>query len=186
MPVTLLGRLQQRRTDDTEFDQALSRMILSPIITGYFYIVFLAGKVDLGGNSSWLFTTALFAHLSAFALLLHIYRFPGHYLLRRTIAMAQDFSCIGILLAVGGEAMLPAFFILFRTTVGYGIRYGGRFIFLSPLLGQATLGIVILSSDYWYNNAYLSVAFILTLFFGPVYAFVLTAKLQEARRLARC
>jgi signal transduction histidine kinase len=113
-------------------------------------------------------------------LAVHIFFLPGLNVVRRLFAMIFDFGCITVNLSIDGSILLPVFGALLWVTVGYGIRYGGRYLLLSSGISLLCISIIIANNSYWQDNISLSATLVLTLIIGPGYAFALIARLQQA------
>lgn len=183
--MALTDTLTTRWANDTEFGQAAVRIPVGLMCSGYFHWTILAGRLPAGVSQFWMIVVTAMFFAIASALLWHVYHFPGTVIARRVISLAIDFSSVSLILSVGGEAALPVFGALLWVTVGYGIRYGGRYLIVSALLGQLSIGVAIMSNPYLQSSAFLSFALIITLLICPSYTFMLISKLQGAHDEAR-
>ncbi|MFS9599360.1 hybrid sensor histidine kinase/response regulator, partial [Klebsiella variicola] len=64
-------------------------------------------------------------------ILFWILKRPGENLLRRAISMVSDYIAVGGIMTFGGAALLPAYAPLLWVTVGYGLRFGSRYLIAS-------------------------------------------------------
>jgi signal transduction histidine kinase len=177
--MTLLDKLRNRWTNDTEFAQAVVRIPAGSVCAVYFFGTFVLDIAETELLLWFAFQYAMFFVISC-GIIWHVYYLPGKFTARRAVSLGIDFSSVSLILSVGGEAALPFFGALLWITVGYGIRYGGRYLILSATLAQLSIGIAILSNPYLQSSFFLSSALVITLLIGPSYAFFLISKLQKA------
>lgn len=182
--LNLAVAFRKRWADDTEFGQAIVRVLVSVPVGSYFFYAVNIGWIAQGPQIGWVMACAAIYYLGSAAAICDIVRRPGEYRWRRVGVACLDFAANGIVLGVGGEATLPLFGALLWITVGYGIRYGGRYLVMSTVMAQTTIAAVIAFSAYWQTHPFQSAAFAITLIIGPGYAFALIARLQAAHRAA--
>ncbi|MDF3904407.1 hybrid sensor histidine kinase/response regulator [Paracoccus sp. AS002] len=120
-----------------------------------------------------LFAIALFIHWSARAR-------PGVRHWRRALAMALDYGNTAFLIGVAGQTMTPVFVVLLWITIGYGIRYGRRYLLIAMALSQLSVLGIGLFSPYWRELPYFLITAALMALVVPAYAHTLISALRRA------
>lgn len=177
--------VRKRGIDDPEFGQAVVRIPVGLVCVGYYFWAVNSGLPDVSEQQNWRWAFAIYFAVFTLGTVSLVYRYPGNYWPRRALAMLTDFASCIVLLSAGGEVTLPAFAALLWVTVGYGIRYGGRYLLISTGTALASLFLVIAITPYWQARPFMSAAFVLTAMIGPGYAFWLISQLQTARQEAQ-
>lgn len=167
-------------TYDVERAQAVVRLIIAPIALGYTLLMHLRSAIDNVLAGSIMVLGALFMTASL-ALWIDIRRRPGNYPVRRVFTMLNDYACITVAIAFGGEPMLPIYAILIWVTVGYGLRYGSSYLLLATILATLSLAIIASVSAYWQSQPYLIITLLLTTLMVPAY---MNALLKRSRLAA--
>ncbi|MDH1265019.1 hybrid sensor histidine kinase/response regulator [Pseudomonas sp. GD03944] len=178
------------RPHDTERAQAVVRLVIAPLATGY--MLWTYHEAMLTAQATWLLVSAssLFC-VASLVLWLDIVRRPGNRPRRRLFAVLIDYSCITVTLAFGGEAMLPVYAILLWVTVGYGLRYGSRYLLLATIAALGSLALTTSISAYWQAQPLLVVTLLLTTVVVPAYMNALlkrsrlSAEAERAANLAK-
>ncbi len=173
-----------RRPYDTERAQAAVRLIITPITVSYMFWVYFQSIIDR--ELAWL--VACFGLLFfAVSLLLwwDICRRPGEHPVRRTFTLLTDFSCITLTMAVGSAAMLPVYGILLWVTVGYGLRYGPRYLLVATAMAIASLAITASSSAYWQAQPFMTITLIITTLMVPGYMYALLKRTHDSAEAER-
>lgn len=168
----------QEKQRDTERSQATVRLVMGLVGTLYAPMLAIAGVLPMDA------ATIMVAHGTTFlvvsvCLRLAIIRWPGNYPSRRVFAMLLDYSALGFHMILGGEALLPVYALVLWVTVGYGIRYGSRYLALSTGIALLDLAVVAHLTPYWQSEPYLTWTLVLTTLIVPAYTHVL---LRENKR----
>jgi signal transduction histidine kinase/CheY-like chemotaxis protein len=153
---------------DTERAQATVRLMSALLVTVYGPILAWAGQLPLER------AVILAIHGAAFlvvSLLLRwaIIRWPGNYPVRRGFAMINDYSALGFHLAMGGRVLLPVYAVVLWMTVGYGVRYGSRYLAAATALALLDLAVVAYLTPYWREQPYVTVTLVLATLIVPAY-----------------
>jgi two-component system sensor histidine kinase RpfC len=100
--------------------------------------------------------------------------------------MLADYSAIGAIMCLEGEAVAPLYSVYLWVTVGNGMRYGSRYLRVATTLAALSFLSVVLVSPYWRANPYLSWGLLLGLIAVPLYfdslLNALTRAMDDARR----
>lgn len=172
------------RAHDTERAQAVVRLIITPIAVSYMLWVYHKSIIE--PELAWLISALGVVFLVVSVLLwLDIRRRPGHRPVRRLLTMLTDFSCITVTMAIGSAAMLPVYGILLWVTVGYGLRYGSRYLLASTILAVCSLAITANASAYWQSQPFLIVTLLITTVMVPGYMHALLKRTRIAAEAER-
>ena len=174
------------RQQDTERNQALVRLVIAPLVTCHI----LWGHAQESFDTQWSWWVVCWALAFcgvSLVLLLDIIRRPGIRTGRRLFTMLNDYLGITFTLVLGGEIMLPVYGVLLWITVGYGLRYGSRYLLLATALATLSLLVVLALSTYWQSQPYLGITVLFTTLMVPAYMQVLlrgSHRAAEAERAA--
>ncbi|GLK89697.1 hybrid sensor histidine kinase/response regulator [Pseudomonas turukhanskensis] len=172
------------RSHDTEHAQAVVRLIITPIAISYMLWVYHESIIDR--EVAWLISCLGFLFCMGSVLLwLDIRRRPGNRPVRRILTLLSDFSCITFTMASGGAAMLPVYGILLWVTVGYGLRYGSRYLLVATVMGVGSLVITASTSSYWQSQPFLIMTLLITTVMVPGYMHALLKRSQLAAEAER-
>ncbi|MGK6320246.1 hybrid sensor histidine kinase/response regulator [Sphingomonas sp. DT-204] len=171
-----------RSTDrkyDTERGQALVRLVLIPIYSLHFLVVSIISSFLLFDN--FLFVSLYIIYLATSTwIFIWVTRNPGFNFPRRLIAFGADYVIITASLAVGEHVLLPVYAVLLWVTVGYGIRYGSRYLVAATIIALGSLTITAVLNPYWRANIYVPLTLALTTILVPSYILSLLSRLQAA------
>lgn len=168
---------------DTEAGQALVRVIITIAFALYIALGIHLDKFDPQVRRVMIAyppTMLLFTLLLA----LDIRRRPGVHHGRRALSMAADFGSITLVITLGDAFMAPIFAVLLSVTVGYGMRYGSRYLIGATLVAMLCLVVIGTCSPFWQQQPFVIAAFGLSLLFVPLYANALLSDTREAYRTA--
>lgn len=180
---TIGGAHSRNGHGDRERAQAIVRLLLTSLVALYLVAGVVTGAVSRPIGSFLAAYFIVFLVVSTI-LLVAILRRPGvnHY--RRAIAMALDFGSLTMTMIIGSEYVAPLYAILLWVTVGYGMRYGPRYLGTATLLALTSLGFIVLGSSYWQEQPYIVAALAVTTIIVPLYAHMLLTDTREASDLA--
>jgi signal transduction histidine kinase/CheY-like chemotaxis protein len=186
-PPARLPDLRQPSETEAETGQARVRLALTFIV-----ILYVVGRWLLDPRETLPWDTAVFLvgfYLLVFSpvalvLYLVIEKTPGVFLWRRIFAMLLDYSAIALTIIAGGEPLLPIFAILIWVTVGNGLRYGVRYLFIAIGIAMASLTAMTLFTPYLWAHPNLVLTLALTVLIVPGYAVSLLRRTEEARKAA--
>ncbi|MQY46828.1 response regulator [Rhizobiales bacterium RZME27] len=117
-------------------------------------------------------------------LLIDVLKRPGAKVLRRSLSLLHDYSGITFGMSVGGQYTLPVFAVLLWVTVGYGVRYGSRYLLVASICALASLAVTLVNNTYWQENLLLVLTLTLTTILVPTYLFSLLSEIHRSHRLA--
>jgi signal transduction histidine kinase len=178
---------RRRLAEDTELAQSLARIAIGVVCSIYC----LLGQPDMqiplyalmAPATPWIgltFLIASVAHSGWVALV------PGHFPLRRLLALTLDMTAVALCLLMDGERVLPTFAAMVWISVGYGMRFGQRWLMLGIVFSLASLALVTALNPYWQAHPWLVATFFIIAIVAPGYSFVLFARIRTAHmELAR-
>lgn len=179
--LTPLQRLKRRieARPDTEFQQALLRLI---IVVG-FYAYFWLDTLDHGSKiSSQVHFLGVGLTLISFSLLLGSLVDTKASVIRRSLGMLHDFTVATYMLAISNETGAPVVAIYLWVTLGNGFRYGRPYLYVSTVASAIGFAIVFLINPFWQAHVPLWWGIWLTLIVVPLYAASLLTQLHGAIR----
>ena len=160
------------------------RLVIAPLVTCYI----LWGHAQESFDTQWSWWAVCWALVFcgvSLVLLLDIIRRPGIRTGRRLFTMLNDYFGIAFTLVLGGEIMLPVYGVLLWITVGYGLRYGSRYLLLATALATLSLLVVLALSTYWQSQPYLGITVLFTTLMVPAYMQVLLRSSHRAAEAER-
>lgn len=171
------------RQRDTERAQSIVRMILPPFVMLYLLVGVVTGAAPEPAGAILVSYFFVFFIISA-ALYLAIVRRPGVNHPRRAFAMALDYGSLTFSMILGSAYLAPLYALLIWVTVGYGMRYGSRYLRIATLLALLSLVFVVSLSGYWRGQPYIVATLFVTAIIVPFYAHILLAGMREAYQQA--
>ena len=134
---------------NSELEQAVVRIIIGGLLLNYFRYLgsdHLEPAPDL--HVDLLLANALFLGLSiliAFSVLVA----PGKSAARRVAAIVLDTGSLTYVFLIGGSHVAPLYFLYLWIIIGYGFRFGQRYLFVSLASALLGFGLVISYVPYW-------------------------------------
>ncbi|MEM7225168.1 MAG: response regulator [Pseudomonadota bacterium] len=185
---TPLRRLSERLRgrEDSEHEQAAIRIGFAFIILGYcLYLLFdSVGPIAEHPEIFYpLINASAFLVLSIVIFSAVVIR-PTVSPLRRGLGMILDLSALSLLLHTGESLMAFWYPIYLWVTFGNGFRYGTIYLGVSAGLSVLSFTLVVLTTDYWSQQALLSAGLLMALVVLPAYASTLLQKLTKAKAQA--
>ncbi|MFN7184078.1 MAG: ATP-binding protein [Thermomonas haemolytica] len=178
----VLARLRGR--SDSEHGQVVVRIVIT-----FLFAIYLGWEVGGGDSRPALVATWLILVgelVLSLGLLAAILAAPGPSHVRRWIGMLADYAALAGVMHLQGEQAAPLYAVYLWVTIGNGMRYGPRYLYAATLLAVASFGTVMLTTDYWQENDYLSGGLLIGLGAVPLYFAsllrALTAAVEDARR----
>ena len=167
-----------------ELGQAKTRIwnVSNAIIYGHFSGI--ASALPPKTEAAFVFYAFAFA-MYVFLSFLHIRHRPGNFPVRRIMNMVGDYGSLAIIMILGEAAAMPFYALILWATLGNGMRFGQRYLFIAAFMAQLTLLALILSSTYWRSQFELMVTFSVTAIALPTYALMLLRETSKARDAAQ-
>lgn len=176
----VLAKHLQNKGNDIERGQAIVRLVIVPLF-GIYMIPAVMLEVESTTVETIFIGYLLLYYMPVACLLLHdVVKRPGDRPARRIFGMAHDYGAILFALSAGGAATLPVYATLLWVSVGYGLRFGRRYLVGATAAALVTLLLATYFNAYWQANPYLVLTLILTTIMVPAYVLVLLSRLQTA------
>jgi len=166
-----------------EYQQAIIRVVILSVALLYFIISHLIA--DDGNLTTQpmvvlvsLFVAASLANILSFRLA------PGLSHTRRTVTLIVDLSVLSYGLHLGGAAATVCFSIYLWLIVGYGLRYGQKYLLAGTIIGTTEFFAVITYTDYWIEQRTTGIGLLIGLIVLPIFFSTLLSKLTKAKAQA--
>jgi two-component system sensor histidine kinase RpfC len=180
---TTLNRLLKRlrlSNRSTELEQSLVRILIA---TGLIiYMLFQAqigdeSKLDLSNHFQWIATVFM---LAAITISLCIIKWPESSGFRHVVAIFLDMGALTYILIEAEEHASPFYAIYLWLIIGYGFRFGKKYLFITLCLALIGFGCVIYSIPFWKSNLYLSLGLWIGMLMNSLYLNTLLGRLYKA------
>lgn len=99
---------------------------------------------------------------------------------RRYLSMLVDFGVLSTLMVISGEVGTPLLVVYLWVTLGYGFRYGPKYLITAAVLSVTAFSLVLIYSPYWGTHPSISTAFLLSMIAVPLYSISLLKRLYKA------
>ncbi len=163
------------RGRDREREMIINRLVL--IIIALTVAYFLNGAPDL--------ILGFQLHLIGSLALLIAYRFrPAPSNNRRLAGLVVDFGVSTYLFEIGGGAVAALYPLYLWVILGYGFRFGIKWLAVAAALGTFSFGWTVYSVSYWHHNLSLSIGLLVGLVVVPAYCSTLIIKISKATKEA--
>jgi len=181
-----LGRVVLQRLarlhdpSDTERDQALVRLGVLSVVLAYLVVYSWSNHGGLAPLRGPIMITLGVIVIAVF-LLAHIIARPGILPARRIFANVVDIGATSTGMLLFGESTSPLFIIYLWVTIGNGLRYGQKYLYVSMTLSAIGFWCVISWNPYWQANQTIAWGLMAGLLLLPLYFSSLISKLLRAR-----
>ena len=185
---TLKSRISERLRgrEDSEHEQAAIRIGFAFIILGYCLYLLFDSQAPVASRPEIYFpllNAVIFLVLSIVIFGSILVR-PKASPLRRGLGMILDLTALSLLLHTGGALMAFWYPIYLWVTFGNGFRYGTAYLGVSAGLSVVSFTLVVVTTDYWSQQPFLSAGLLMALVVLPAYASTLLKKLTNAKAQA--
>ena len=164
----------------TELEQSLVRILIA---TGLIiYLVYKnqvtdESQLNLSNHFQWI---AIVFMLAAITISLCIIKWPENSIFRHVVAIFLDMGALTYILIEAEEHASPFYAIYLWLIIGYGFRFGKKYLFIALCLALIGFGFVIYSIPFWKNNIYLSLGLWLGMLMNSLYLNTLLGRLYKA------
>jgi len=165
-----------------EFQQAVIRLVILAAITVYFsshyYITQQPNILEqpIGFLTIYDFTAILI--LFSFKLV------PGTSHIRRSFTLLADLTLLSFTLHIGGDEATLCFSVYLWLIIGYGMRFGQKYLLAGTIIGVIEFTTVILTTEYWIEQKTAGIGLLIGLIVLPIFFSVLLSKLTKAKAAA--
>ncbi|PPU12021.1 hybrid sensor histidine kinase/response regulator [Xanthomonas arboricola pv. corylina] len=180
------GRIRQRLMNrpDSEHGQAIVRIVLISLILSYVLVPSVRHSLPLHQHTGVLVIvlTGLGLGLALFGWLL--WR-PDRSDARRILGMLADYGLMAAGMIQMGEPLAWVYVVVMWVTVGNGLRYGNRYLYLAVAMAVVSFSTTLSMTEYWQHNQRLGVGLEVGLAAVPLYFSSLLRQLTRATAEAR-
>ena len=179
-PLGLMRKLEE--TAALEYEQAAIRVVIVTI-----FISYLITSPYFGGDSEGTVVPlrVASAYLLFSILVLASFRYitKGSHT-RRLITMTADHLITTYGFVATGEFGAPFFIVFMWVTVGYGARFGQRYLYLGMAYASMGMFAVIQLAPFWSDHAIVGYSLMITNILIPAFVSTLLGKIQKAKEEA--
>ncbi len=178
----VIARLKAR--PDSEHEQAILRILLVGLITGYMWIraSSIPGHIGVADNSLLFGLLGFF--VVALALFAAICVSPAANPARRIVGMLADAGGTTFALFLTGDHGVGLVGVYLFITFGNGFRFGRTHLFICQALSLAGFLSVVIFAPWWKEEAAVGWGLVISLIVLPLYVSTLLKRIQEARARA--
>jgi signal transduction histidine kinase/CheY-like chemotaxis protein len=106
---------------------------------------------------------------------------PGHYPVRRFASMLLDYGSLGFSITIEPMVMIPLHTVILWITLGNGLRYWKRYLWIATVFALITINIVCLIIPSTANAPFMLIMLLLSVITIPQYASSLLGRVEQAR-----
>lgn len=181
-PRWLLERMSKRK--DSEHQQALVRIVILTMVAGYLWFAIRPqDEVAQQLRLAFIFLGVEFA-VGCLIIAWLLWR-PERSIPRRLLGMVADYSLMGVGMHLLGELLAPLYVLIMWVTIGNGLRYGPRWLYVAIGMASITFLIAINTTHYWQQNPWLGWGLLAGLIAIPLYFNTLLKALTRATEQAQ-
>ena len=158
-----------------EFQQAVIRLVILAAITVYFSSHYYMTK-----QANILEQPIGFLTIYDFTAILILYSFkfiPGVSHTRRAFTLIADLTLLSFTLHIGGDEATLCFSVYLWLIIGYGMRFGQKYLLAGAIIGVLEFTVVILTTDYWIEQRTAGIGLLIGLIVLPIFFSALLGKL---------
>ncbi|MEA9727611.1 ATP-binding protein [Xanthomonas campestris] len=183
---TLFRQLRRRLAGrpDSEHGQAIVRIVLITLILAYVLLPSVHASLPPRQSAGVLIIvlTGLTLGIGLFGWLLLQ---PGRSDPRRIMGMLADYGLMAAGMVQMGEPLAWVYVVVMWVTVGNGLRYGNRYLYLAVTMAVTSFAVTLVLTDYWQRNLRLGIGLAVGLAAVPLYFATLLRQLTRATAEAR-
>lgn len=168
---------------DNELDQSLVRLGFAALFTVYILGLHLSGSL-MNGISRELLLVSLTYTSASLLIIASIAAWPQYGRARRAVSTVFDAGMISVSMWIGAEITSILYIFYLWITLGNGLRYGRSYLYYTCGLSIVGFAMVVVWSDYWWQQRILSFGLLLGLLIIPLFVSRLLKRLEEENRRA--
>ena len=165
---------------DSELEQSIVRIMIGIVLTFYFlhHSAFNPGStLALWSDDIYFIAGFLFLAVTISA---YVAITPGDVPVRRVISIALDIGSLTYLFLIAEGHAAPIYFLYLWVVIGYGFRFGKKYLFISLAFALLGFGWVIYAIPYWRVHLNLSLGLWAGILLISVYLSTLVGRLYTA------
>ncbi len=165
-----------------EFQQAVIRIVILASITVYFSLhYFITNQANILEQPVGFLTIY---DLIAVQILFSFKFIPNKSHIRRIFTLLADLTFLSFTLHIGGDEATLCFSVYLWLIIGYGMRFGQKYLLTGTMIGVMEFVVVILTTDYWIEQRTAGIGLLIGLIVLPIFFSVLLSKLTKAKASA--
>ncbi|MGD8631253.1 MAG: ATP-binding protein, partial [Gammaproteobacteria bacterium] len=165
-----------------EFQQAVIRIIILSSITVYFSLhYFITNQANILEQPVGFLTIY---DLIAVLILFSFKFVPTTSHTRRIFTLLADLTFLSFTLHIGGDEATLCFSVYLWLIIGYGMRFGQKYLLAGTMIGVMEFVMVLLTTEYWIEQRTAGIGLLIGLIVLPIFFSVLLSKLTKAKAAA--
>lgn len=168
-------QIKSLRKIGSEFEQSLIRLVACTLLLVYTFIGYQYGEIGL---NVVLMYVASIPFCIAYIIWTYVHRELNQQ--RLILAMLVEIGTTTYALASSGEFAAPLILVYFWLIFGNGLRHGNRYLFLHTTLTIIGFGVVIFTSPFWSEHAFINGGIMACMIVLPLYIGSLLRRLHNA------
>jgi two-component system sensor histidine kinase RpfC len=141
----------------SELEQSVVRIIVGVALLSYFAYIGGSNPNSSAETHSDVLTVAALFLGAALSISICIVFWRGDVPARRIAAIVLDVGALSYVFLIGGSHAAPLYFLYQWIIIGYGFRFGKKYLFVALTLSLIGFGWVIFTVPYWVSERGLSV-----------------------------
>ena len=164
-----------------EWSQAVVRVVITSIVLTYLFIT--EARNDSGGYSTVIQLVGFYL-LYSLVLISSFWIWANSMVSRKLLTLVSDIGITLYCMHLYGEASAPFFVIILWVSIGFGVRFGQRYLVAGTV--YSSLGFVMLwqFSPFWQQHAAITASYFISVLVIPLFAAYLLQKIKQAKKEA--
>ncbi len=167
----------------SELEQSIVRILIGAVLLYYFARMGPRFLTEPHLHFDLVLVPAVFLVASSIVAV-WVWLQPGDMLLRRVTAIALDIGSLSYLFIVGGSHSAPLYFFYLWIIIGYGFRFGQKYLFISLGFSLVGFGLVVQLVPYWQHERAMAVGLWTGTLLVSLYFNILVGRLYKALKQA--
>lgn len=169
-----------KQSPDRESEQAIIRVIIATLLIGYCLSMhhFLPPNEPVRQLQYFALAYLFFSCCILAAIAID----PRRFRLRRMLTSLFDVGMVTLAMWVGGESASMLYVFYLWISLGNGFRFGIPSLYLTSGLGLLGFASVIVVSEFWRGQPYLSAGLLIGLLITPLYVSLLLKRLEDEKQ----
>ena len=176
-PVTAYLLRSLRAMREIEHGPVMNRATIGVLVSLYLVSPWFSSD---SGNDAAIRLIAICYVTIAIILVMTVLVYPGISILRRVVGAITDITAVSLVLYYTGDSGMPLAAVYLWVIVGYGFRYGLRYLVMTTGISLIGFSIVLWRSGLWQSNPDFSITMLIMLTIIPFYLGLLIQRLQRA------
>ena len=181
LPNNTLEQLKQSSAEERE--QSYLRVTIVGIVLLYFIIHYHFENFTNVLSQPATILVGIY-EINSLIVLLSFKVFPGKSHVRRIYTLFTDLLVLSYGLHLGQESATIFFSIYLWVMIGFGMRYGQKYLILGTVIGTIDFSIVLLTTQYWIEQRTAGIGLLIGLVVLPIFFSSLLNKLTKAKATA--